>query len=268
VVYRGGMPVVIALVLLLVLASGAHARDPRALCATESSSDRLEAVADNGDLTLAGAGLARLGDIRLPDSGSEREQALGRLRAHIGTELAVRSNGRRDRWSRVETRLQTLLSPEVDLAADLVSAGLALVDPAAAPVLCRTDLLAIENEARQQGLGVWRLERYKPASVAEVSRLLGLVGEFVLVEGRIRSVGERQGRTYLNFGSDWSHDVTVVLPKKVWLRLLDSGLSADALRGRVVRVRGLVENAGGPALTVTAPETIEVLQDDRRLPSR
>jgi endonuclease YncB( thermonuclease family) len=262
------MPLLIALVLLLVLAAGAHARDPSSLCATGSSSDRLEAVADNGDLTLAGAGLARLGDIRLPESGPEREQALGRLRVRIGADLAVQSNGRRDRWARIEAQLRTLTSPEVDLAADLVSAGLALVDPAAAPVLCRTDLLAVENEARQQGLGVWTLERYKPASVAELSRLLGLVGEFVLVVGRIRSVGERQSRTYLNFGSDWSHDVTVVLPKKAWLRLLDSGLSADALRGRVVRVRGLVENAGGPALTVTAPEMIEVLQDDRRQPSR
>ena len=262
------MPVVIALVLLLLLASGAHARNPSTLCATEPSSDRLEAVADNGDLTLAEAGLARLGDIRLPEAGPERAQALGRLRAHIGAELAIQSNGRRDRWNRIEAQLRTLASPEVDLAANLVSTGLVLVDPAAAPVLCRTDLLAMENEARQQGLGVWRLERDKPASVAEVSRLLGLVGEFVLIEGRIRSVGERQGRTYLNFGSDWSHDVTVVLPKKAWLHLLESGLSADALRGRVVRVRGLVENAGGPALTVTAPETIEILQDDRRQPSR
>jgi endonuclease YncB( thermonuclease family) len=262
------MPVVLIL-LLLLLASGTQAREPaNASCFPESSTDRLEAIDDNGDLKLAKAGLVRIRDVRLPETGPERERALGRLRAHVGADFAIRSNGRRDRWNRLEAQLHAPTDPEIDLATDLVSAGLALVDPAAAPVLCRTDLLAIEDKARQEGLGVWQLERYKPASVAEVSRLLARVGEFALIEGRIRSVGERQGRTYLNFGSDWSHDVTVILPKKAWLRLIDSGLSAAALRGRVVRIRGLVENAGGPALTVTAPETIEVLQDDRRQPSR
>jgi hypothetical protein len=155
-----------------------------------------------------------------------------------------------------------------DIASELVADGLAVVDPGTSATLCRVDLLAIEAKARREGVGLWSEDRYKPVSVTDTSRLLSHSGQFVLVEGRIRSIGERASRTYLNFGMDWSNDVTVTVPRKVWLRLGERGLSATALRGRVVRIRGIVEDADGPALTIKAPEVIEVLDEGLRLRGR
>jgi len=79
------------------------------------------------------------------------------------------------------------------------------------------------------------------------------------VEGRVRSVGERERRTYLNFGRAWSEDFTVTIPKRSWTILAGDGVSASGLRGRPVRVRGVLEEWNGPALTLSAPDALEIL---------
>jgi hypothetical protein len=90
-----------------------------------------------------------------------------------------------------------------------------------------------------------------------------LAGRFVLVEGRIRSVGERQQRTYLNFGSDWANDFTIIIPKRTWAIMRDRDLSARALNGRRVRGRGVIEIWRGPTMEISAAEMLEILDLDR-----
>jgi hypothetical protein len=260
----------LALLLFVFLVGAARAETPLspASCFPESRQDRLEAVDDSGDARFAVAGPVRLADLRFAESGLHRTEALARLRALVGAEVIVAASAARDRWGRLSVRLARSGAENRDLASELVADGLALVDPGFSVALCRADLLAVEAKARREGVGLWGEDRYKPVSVTDISRLLSHSGQFVLVEGRIRSIGERASRTYLNFGADWSSDVTVVLPRKAWLRLGERGFSATALRGRVVRVRGIVEDADGPALTVTAPEVIEVLDEGLRLRGR
>ena len=115
----------------------------------------------------------------------------------------------------------------------------------------------------EQGLGVWAADGYKPASSADAARLRALAGRFALVEGRIRSIGERQQRTYLNFGSNWANDFTIIIPKRTWATLRDRGLSARFLNGRRVRGRGLIEAWRGPTMEILASDMLEVLDQDR-----
>jgi hypothetical protein len=144
----------------------------------------------------------------------------------------------------------------------LVAAGLALVDAGEADRLCQGRLLAAEGRARDLGLGLWRLERYKPVAADHLERLKGLVGRFALIEGRVRSVGERQQRTYLNFGADWNTDLTITIPKRTWQTMRDRGVTAAHMRGRRVRARGMVEEWRGPAITIMAPEMLEILDGE------
>ncbi len=83
------------------------------------------------------------------------------------------------------------------------------------------------------------------------------------MEGRIRSIGERQQRTYLNFGSNWANDFTIIIPKRTWATLRDRGLSARFLNGRRVRGRGLIEAWRGPTMEILASDMLEVLDQDR-----
>jgi hypothetical protein len=151
----------------------------------------------------------------------------------------------------------------LDLGQGLIEAGLALVDPAPAESFCQPELLALEETARERSLGLWTDDRYKPIDVALTDNLRDRVGSFVLVEGRIRSVGERAQQTYLNFGGNWAEDFTIVIPHKIWKLMAGRGPGAQALRGRRIRARGILQSWQGTALTVVIPEMIERLEEKR-----
>ena len=95
----------------------------------------------------------------------------------------------------------------------------------------REDFLAIEAAARQRSLGVWADAGYKPIGTEQADRLKHRTGTFAIVEGRVRSVGERAQWTYLNFGGRWAEDFTVMIPKKTWKRLTQRGSGRCGVQG-------------------------------------
>jgi hypothetical protein len=230
------------------------------VCPPATGEDWLEGVSEEGDLLLRSRGAARLADLRLPESSPAREAALLWLGDHRG-EVLVQGGAARDRWNPMVVRLVLVRGAgRLDVAHGLLENGLAVVDPATGDRSCVLATLALEVTARERGLGVWADDRYKPVLVGDIARLRERVGQFTLVEGRIRSVGERRQQTYLNFGSDWARDFTIIVPKRVWSLVQESGLGAAALRGRRIRARGVLEDRRGPSMTVTAMDAIEVLE--------
>jgi hypothetical protein len=156
-----------------------------------------------------------------------------------------------------------LTGETLDWAHGLVEAGLALVDAGTEGVLCQPELLALEATARERHLGVWADDRYKPLDANQSERLRERIGSFVLVEGRIRSIGERKQRVYLNFGGLWAEDFTIIIPKTTWKQMSDRGLGADALKGRRIRARGILQPWQGTAFSIVIPDMIERLDGDR-----
>lgn len=251
---------------LLILPAAAQERSARGAssCPQETWPDRLQEIDPWGDLVLASGGMAKLADIRLPDDPPRRGEALAWLQARSGQPVLARGGGSPDRWGRVSVRLRAADEAHpVDFGQGLVEAGLALVDPAAGEVFCQPELLALEETARERSLGVWSDARYKPMDVASTESLRDRVGSFVLVEGRIRSVGERAQQTYLNFGGNWAEDFTIVIPHRTWKLMAGRGLGAEALKGRRIRARGILRSWQGTALTVVIPEMIERLEGKR-----
>jgi hypothetical protein len=230
-------------------------------CAGELYQDHLEGVTPEGDLVLSSDRLAKLSSVRLPDEPILRQQALDWLRARTGQPLLVTVQGKRDRWNRLPVRARLLKdSLPFDLSHGLVEAGLAIVDPGADPPFCQPELFALEETARERHLGLWADGRYNPLSVDQADRLKERVGSFVIVEGRVRSVGERKQRTYLNFGGHWADDFTIIIPKKTWMQMAERGLSADTLKGHIIRTRGILQSWQGTALTIDSAEMIERLE--------
>ena len=256
----------LALALMIVPAAGQEGLRPPAPCTgtTSMGTDRLREVTPEGDLMLESAGLARLAGVRLPDDPSLRAEAFALLRATAGRPVLVEGRPERDRWSRIAAVIRPdEPSPSADFARRLVEAGLALVDPASLSSFCQADLLLLEQEARKRSLGVWGDDRYKPIEAGDAERLRASVGRFVLVEGRVRSIGERSQRVYLNFGEHWAEDFTIVIPRKTWKLMGERGLDAAALKGQRIRARGILEPWQGTSLTLLMPEMIERLAGAR-----
>lgn len=154
-------------------------------------------------------------------------------------------------------RLAALIATADGLVqARLAAEGVALALPDADGGPCTADILAAEAAARSQKAGLWAEIAVLPARPGALSPHLG---GYVIFEGRVLSVGNRTRRTYLNFGRRWSEDVTVIIESRD--RDSFGGAEAlEALAGRRVRVRGFVEERGGPLVTVRWTGQIEVLQ--------
>jgi len=182
------------------------------------------------------------------------EAALGRaLAGRARGEVRFRYAGPRpDRYGRRAADVFT--ADGRPLSALLTGAGAAVARPEPGS-RCTAAVLAAEDAARAGGLGFWKTARVLPALPDALSSHLD---RYVLAEGVVRSVGVRKRRTYLNFGSDWSRDVTVEIDAR-HVRRFGGAAALRALKGMRVRVRGRSTARGGPMLRVDTPGQIEAL---------
>jgi Staphylococcal nuclease homologue len=144
------------------------------------------------------------------------------------------------------------------LQAELVAAGLAVVRPEGMPPDCVRMLLALEDSARTARLGLWR-DSNIIANASEESSLSARSGLYGLVEGRVVSIGYGSRLVFVDFGRNYRTDFTVMMQNALVPRLRDAGISLDSLSGRAVRVRGVIEESGGPAIRIADPFALELL---------
>jgi hypothetical protein len=146
------------------------------------------------------------------------------------------------------------------LQADLLARGHARASPRIGDAACARDLLARENSARSANLGLWAEPYYVMSKAEEPAQVLQRRGRFALVEGKVLSVRESGGTIYINFGRRWSEDFTVTIAKRNERIFSAAGLEPKKLAGRTLRVRGWIEERGGPWVEASRPEQIEVLE--------
>ena len=160
--------------------------------------------------------------------------------------------GKRDRYGRLPV---IALEGSASVQERLLQAGEALALPGRLPAPCRNVLRAAEARAEAEKRGVWRRA---PIERATDRALRERVNRFAVVAGRVASVGDRERALYLNFGANWRDDFTVFVSRKdfrrhpEWLRIL------SAAAGRTVRVRGWLEDRGGPSMRVRDVGQIEL----------
>ncbi len=94
----------------------------------------------------------------------------------------------------------------------------------------------------------------EPAAVAAAR------GRFAIVEGKVLSVRESGSTIFVNFGRRWTQDFVVTVAKRNERGFAAAGVAPVRLQGRRVRVRGIVEQRGGPWIEATHPEQIEILE--------
>lgn len=224
-------------------------------CFSERIVTEVSGFSRHGDIGLASGQNIHLADIALPEREPWRNEAFRKLKSLVGKQVEVSFDGKADRWSRHRA---TVEFSGQDVASQLVDGGLALVDSGESGVLCNPTLLEIEQRARDRQAGFWSKRSTQTLSALAPEMILKHEGRFALVEGHIIGVGIRKKWTYLNFGRDWKSDFTVSISSAVWAKMQESGLNAETLKGKSVRVRGIIRQWNGPSLEILAPEMLEI----------
>lgn len=257
----------VAIAAALMCTAAAHAGGPPA-CAPpiEAANVRVARIEKNGVLVLEDGRAVKPEGLLLPQGRRDHapqylaDQAVGVLedlvRGRIVTLLAQRP--KEDRYGRLRAQIVidgTVAEPWLQVA--LLHRGLARVSVAPDRRECVSELYAAEENARRARNGVWSLSAYAVRSPADT--LARDADTFQLVEGTVLSAEIKNGRGFLDFGSNWLRDFTVTISPQDVKTFRGAGVDPQSYEGKRVRVRGWVESFRRPEIEVAGPEDIEVV---------
>jgi endonuclease YncB( thermonuclease family) len=114
-------------------------------------------------------------------------------------------------------------------------------------------MLGLEREAQAAKRGIWANPYFRVISPAEAAEF---VNRFKLVEGRVVSVHDYHGNTYINFFDRWKGNFAVFISHKHADAFAPMNL--PLLVGKTIRVRGWINYHNAPMIDLTHPEQIEV----------
>lgn len=212
-----------------------------------------------GDLVLGDGSVLRPAGLAGGGAGKAVSWRAALAARVAGREIAFAAGPARDRYGR---RAALIADPGAAAAEEgatlqraLLREGLALARPEDAVLACLPSWLAAETEARRDRRGLWR---DLPLAAANIPALRAQQGRFTIVAGHILDVGKTTRVDYLNFGRVWRQDMTGRVEDEGRASLTARGLVAADLAGRLVRLRGTLFEAGGPAIIVRRAEQIEL----------
>jgi endonuclease YncB( thermonuclease family) len=235
---------------------------------TTVATGTVTAVVDGRTLVLDDGREARLAGIEVaPPNEPAGAAAKAALEALVGGQpIELRGAGpgptpETDRYGRL-FGLVYVTSDKTErwAQAELIARGNARVSARVGERACATELLSRERAARAANLGLWADPYYVIRPADDAAAVAAERGRFAIVEGTVLSVRESGATIYVNFGRRWTQDFTVTIAKRNESAFTRAGLEPKRLQGRRVRVRGYVEQRGGPWVEATRPEQIELAE--------
>jgi endonuclease YncB( thermonuclease family) len=229
----------------------------------------VRSVIDGRSIELADGRVVHLAGIEVPADDAQQVMSDAASKAALealvlGKTVTLKSAAdETDRYGRLLAYVFAAAEPAAASAqAQLVASGHALVGAPVGERACAAGLRALEHAARTGRRGLWDDPAYALGAADNPAEILGRRGDFAVVEGKVLSVNDRGGIIYLNFGRRWSEDFTVAILRRNAKAFASAGLEPRGLAGRILRVRGWVEERGGPWIEAVWPDQIEIA--DRR----
>jgi endonuclease YncB( thermonuclease family) len=223
------------------------------------------ALDDGTELRLIGSLAPRAIDAGT-ESGTWQAEiaATEELRALLlGKSVELAFGGERsDRYGRIQAQAYVREGEERRwVQGHLLEQGLARAYALAGNRACADALLAAERDARAARRGLWGEAAYQVRPAGKPSDLLRYRSTFQVVEGRIAGVAQVRGTIYLNFDADWRRAFSVSLRRGDRGLLGPNAGDPKALEGKLVRVRGWIEQRHGPTIELSTAGLIEVLDE-------
>ncbi len=141
---------------------------------------------------------------------------------------------------------------------ELIGQGAAVVYVSSDNEIMAQEMLKSEATARISKKGIWADDKYGVITDKQAEQNLETYRDsFKLVEGTVFEVKTVKDKVYINFGSDWKTDFTVLIRKESLKKF--SEINLDELKGRHIRVRGWIESYNGPMIEVYNKWHLEIL---------
>lgn len=221
---------------------------------------QLSGLDPSGDPLLGDGRRLRLIGLAPRQSPEETSRFDTGLRGFIGRPLGLAVLGEPDRWGRLPARLSIPPASSGEAAQDLAQlllrqgAALPLPEPASSP--CETPQNAPVQKTVTSGRQPSPLTAVDGHDLAAVK---AQEGRYVMLEGKIASVGERSQRTYLNFSRRPKEAASIVLSRSLWRELRSAGWTASHLGGKRLRAYGVLAGRDGLLLEVASRSALELI---------
>ena len=214
------------------------------------------AIADSRTLVLDDGRRVRLAGIEwaIPPDQARAVPSESLLRRRV--RLSAAKVAEPDRHGRLHA-FPIVSGSETPIQYEWLGRGMALANGGDLDKACADALRAAENTARASGIGAFAQGGSGMLQAGDIGSLLARKGGFALVEGKVLSVREAGSTTYVNFGRRWSEDFTVTIAKRHLPAFTSGGLAPKSLAGQTVRVRGFLEERGGPWIEAASPAQFE-----------
>lgn len=229
---------------------------------------RIAGLSDDGALKLVDGRVFTPPGIALPSRLHPDENLFQAAREAVESKFSGQAmrlpQGTSDRHGRLTGAAETETGQSLTLMLLLAGAGYAqpaLPQPprtrarADEAARCNRALLSAESEAREGRRGIWATAGAITQATDEAG-LAARIGLFTLVQGKVTATGETRDRIYVNFGTHWREDFTIVLVPRDFKPIFGNSLDPAMLRGTVVRVRGVLREQGGPAIFAHTAEDV------------
>ena len=164
-----------------------------------------------------------------------------------------------DRYSRLTVQAFQGSATRQWVQGQLLREGKALVYAFGENPNCLSAMKLAERLGEKSKTGIWALGNL-PWRAQDLGTLSEKLGHFALIEGKVLSVGNRKKRLYLNFGQNWSQDFTVSLVKKGKGAFKGDVERIIGLKGKIIRVRGILEQRQGPLIRLIDEAQIEIIE--------
>ncbi|CAN5294314.1 thermonuclease family protein [soil metagenome] len=218
---------------------------------------RVNAVLDARTFRLDDGREVRLAGIELPHDTATRDAE--NLRSLIGgSKVTLHGpDDRPDRYGR-QPAFVFVESSGTPVQLDLLASGEALASPVVNDKACSGALLAAEGAARAAKRGIWAGSTALK-NTESPDDILARKGRFAVVEGTVSSARLAGATFYVNFGHRWTRDFAVTISRRMMPSFETAGIDLKSLKDKRVRVRGWIEQRGGPRIEATYPGQIELI---------
>jgi endonuclease YncB( thermonuclease family) len=254
--YRQAGAFAVALAAQLSCNAPLHARETPCL-GERVGEGRVAAVVDARTFRMQDGREVRLAGVEDTALAARPEQRTALETIMAGRDVVLHGSPKEDRYGRLAAFAFVQGHNEL-VQARMIEDGHLLVSAAIDDGDCARFLRSREARARQARNGIWA----EPAALKNTEMpgdILAVVGQFVVAEGRVHSVREAGATLYINFGRRWTQDFAVTISRRNMAALEAAGVPLKSLERRRVRVRGWVEQRGGPRIHASWAGQIEVV---------